>query len=139
MFINNLPVTFFVINWLVYNANFSSLFVWWCLTPLSTIFQLYRGGPTLAVFQLYRCWLIDWCYLFMIDWVVFNANFSSFSVIYHGWLIDWLELTPTLAVFQLYCGVVTFLWIFQLAAIAIKTSIINVSDLTEDLLTCSKK
>ena len=25
-------------------AFFTRLFAWWCLTPLSTIFQLYRGG-----------------------------------------------------------------------------------------------
>ena len=26
-----------------YHKRFVYLFVWWCLTPLSTIFQLYRG------------------------------------------------------------------------------------------------
>jgi hypothetical protein len=28
----------------VFRSMFACLFVWWCLTSFSTIFQLYRGG-----------------------------------------------------------------------------------------------
>ena len=38
--INCLPYQIFLIN------KTLGLFVWWCLTPLSAIFQLYRGGQS---------------------------------------------------------------------------------------------
>jgi hypothetical protein len=36
-------LSFLYIN-LMFSSKLVCLFVWWCLMPLSTIFQLYRGG-----------------------------------------------------------------------------------------------
>jgi hypothetical protein len=52
----------------------------WCLTPLSTVFKLYRGSFWFSIF-----WL--WAYLIIPEIVmvmVFNATFNSISVI--SWL-----------------------------------------------------
>jgi len=41
-------VNYFLIRWnnkkKLFVCLFVCLFVWWCLIPLTTVFQLYRGG-----------------------------------------------------------------------------------------------
>jgi len=46
---------------------YTFLFAWWCLTPLSTIFQLYRGGCIPAsILITTQLWLV---FFFSIFWM----------------------------------------------------------------------
>jgi hypothetical protein len=75
-----------------HNTNYHTITLWLsCLTPLSTIFQLYRGGT-----RLRRIRFIDIKYL----WLFMKINSLIWNILIRYDLCVFLFIQPTLNLFQ---------------------------------------